>query len=269
MTHPPIPPIRVLAALDLSPQGLRDRLLRGPAGDPLHFYAAPPDLSDVDEETLLKGLARWRNGLETRWAEDDDSPPAHIRRNSEALLDELRGQVRRELDGLLQHDPCGYQQALGFLDELHQELSGARAQLAADDGPFLKKAIPSVDQSFQKLGAHINLPKYDDSRLFEIIMGSFFWLYWMFLQYYLDHDPYWYIWTLGWLAFIISTIFWKPLWRSRRYQRKLAQRQADFIAAVQLKFESMQERQMRARRRDILNELTQSVRQERQALLSR
>lgn len=267
MTDPPIQRIRVLAAAaDLSPQGLRDRLLRGPTGAPLHFDAAPPDLAEVDEETLLKELAHWRNGLETRWAEADDSPPAHIRRNSEALLDELRGQVRRELDGLLQNDPPGYQ-ALGFLDELAQELLKARAQLAADDGPFMKKAIPSVDQSFQKLGAHINVPKLD-TRLFDTIMSGFFCLLWTIFKYSI-HDPYWYFLPLAWLVFAFDLLFWRPSREVRRSQRKLAQRQADFIAAVQLKFESMQERQMRARRRDVLNELAQSVRQERQALLSR
>jgi hypothetical protein len=143
---------RFLAAADLSPQGLRDRLLRGPDGAPIRFDTSPPDLGGLDPETILKALARWRTGLEERWGDEGSSPPAQIARNADTLLDEMSAEIRREVAGLAQSGPRGLHQALAFLDELPQALEEARVQLMADDSNYLKKTIPSADERFRELG---------------------------------------------------------------------------------------------------------------------
>jgi hypothetical protein len=250
---------RLLASVDLSPQGLRARLLRGPDDAPLRFDTTPPDLSGMDGETRLQGLARWRNDLQTRWAEESTSPPAQIVRNAEALLDELSGQVRREVDGLVKNSPRGLYQALAFLDELPQAVQKAQIQLTADDSDFLNTAIPSADQKFRELGqATIMRDQATSGWLAWIMMGAA--VLWV-LSAILTRQSAWPLYVVllvVMLGFLITSI------RQRRPPDKC---QADFIAAVRLKFKTAREREMRTGRRGILDGLSQAVRQERTALL--
>ncbi|MGD9099163.1 MAG: hypothetical protein PVF45_01700 [Anaerolineae bacterium] len=251
---------RLLASVDLSPQSLRARLLRGPDDAPLRFDTTPPDLSGMDEETTLRGLARWRNDLQTRWAEESTSPPAQIARNAGALLDELSGQVRREVDGLVKNSPRGLYQALAFLDELPQAIREAQIQLTADDGGFLEMMIPSVDQSFQKLGDHVTKKQW---RWWESLILASVVYFPLMILFLLNQVDWWYGWLVVWSVNVISAWIFGP----RRYRGRLAKLQTDFIAAVRLKFKSAREREMRTRRRGILDGLSQAVRQERVALL--
>jgi hypothetical protein len=249
---------RLLASVDLSPQGLRARLLRGPDDAPLRFDAAPPDLSGMDPDTLLQGLARWRNALQTRWDQEGDSPPAHITRNADALLDGLREQVQLQVDRMLQDSPRGLHQALAFLDELPQAIERAQVQLVADDGPFLEKAIPSADQKFRELGKAIMGYRWRwEGYIVPMGIAVFFLVIKM-----LEKSATWpfYLVVAGLMVYVLLV----SRWRRPRY---LAKRQTDFIAAVRLKFQSLQEREMRAGRRGVLDKLSQAVRQERQALL--
>lgn len=250
---------RWLAAVDLSPTGLRDRLLRGPDDAPLRFDTTPPDLTGMDEETILKGLARWRNDLETRWAEEGTSPPAQIKRNADALLDELSGQMRREVDRLLKDSSRGLHQALGFLDELPQAIREAQIQLTADDSGSLK-TVPSADQKFLELGELVTDMRWNwREKLFS--MGLYFAAF--AILYFLRGEARfaWAVLLLGLGMGIITSVR-----IVRRRSKEWPRRQADFISAVRLKFKSAQERDMRDKRRGILDELSQAVRQERRAL---
>jgi hypothetical protein len=250
---------RLLTAADLAPHKLRDRLLRRPDGSPIHFDTTPPDLTGLDPETMLQALGHWHDGLKARWADKATSPPDQIARNADQLLDELVGRVRREVDGLVEGGPRGIHQARALLAELPKRIEEARLQVMGDDGNYQKMIIPSVDEAFRELGE-------------QVIKGSRQWwvgLLWtsgVFLPLVLlalwMKSSVWGI-PLGfWIGSALAALVIAP-WR---YRCRLAQRQADFIAAVQLEYRGTQEREMRTKRRALVDGLLDAVRQESQAL---
>lgn len=251
---------RLLAATDLSPRGLRGRLLRGPDGTRLRFDTTPPDLTGLDPQAALQALARWRVDLEAQWADESTSPLAQSTRNADALLEELTGLVRREVDGLVEDDPRGLYQALAFLEEMPQAIEEARVQLLADDSDSAKRTIPSADESFRQLGDQVTGKRRP---WHSLLLASVVYVPLIVLSLQMQRTV-WPILLALWLGTMISILALQP-WRQRR---QLAERRADFITAVRLKFRTTQERKLRAQRRDTLEGLLEAIRRERQALLA-
>lgn len=245
---------RLLTAVDLSPQGLGERLLRGPDGAPIRFDTQPPDLADLDQETTLQALAYWRNGLEEAWTDENAAPSVQIAGNAEALLAELSDLVEEEVDELIQTGPRGVHQAMVFLDELPQTIERARVQIIADDKYYLKMSIPSIDQKFRELGeSAIQMERWWWSLTSLTLLSILILL----------SSP-------SWLAAGLLVLLWFGavvylFWGSRR---RLSGRQAEFIDAVRLKYRLLQEREMHVRRRGLFDELIEVVRQERQTLFA-
>ncbi len=252
---------RLLATVDLSPQGLRDRLLRDPNGEPIGFDTPPPDLEDLDPQAMLQSLADWRSALQAQWAKEGASPPAQIARNADTLLDELAGGIQREVAGLVETDQRGLHRALAYLDELPQPIEEARAKTAADDSYYRKTTIPSADETFRELGklvAEKHRRRWKGVILVSLLFAP---LTLLLLLLRVRMWPF----ALGlWLGSSVVAWLLPPL----RRRRQLARRQSEFVRAVQLRYPATQERKVRVERRGLFDALLNVVRQERRTLLA-
>ncbi len=243
---------RLLAAVDLSPQGLGRRLLRGADGTSLYFDTRPPDLSDLDRAQTLKVLARWRSGLEEAWQDQSVSPPDQVGRNAQELFAELAQGIEAEVDRLVASGSQGIHRAMALLDELPQTIEAARVQVLADDKYYRKRAVPSVDQKFRELGESASqmerwwwpLPPLTVVCILIVLSSP------------------------SWLASGLLAVLWFGVavcffWDRRR---RLTRRQAEFIDAVQLKYQLLQDQAMHVERREIFDKLLRVVRGQRQVL---
>lgn len=252
---------RWMGTTDLSPQGLRERLLGSPDGASIRFNTTPPDLLGFEPEATLRGLGRWRTGLESQWTDKGTSPPAQIERNADELLGELTAGIQREVTAMIGDRVRGPYQAPAFLEGLPQLIEEARVHTMDDDRYYRKMAVPSLDEKLREFETLTGEAGGRGWRVL-IVLNLVFAIAFAFALWKKPH--FWpYVLSL-WLGGLVGL----QIARSWLYRRRLAKCQSDFVAAVQFKFQALEEQEMRVKRRGLFDALLLVVREERGGLLA-